>query len=629
VSAATKLSRTVRTASIGESPNVDPVARPEEVEADGQLVPLLRAHSRRATYSTDPDHARRLIAKTGSLSVDLETRGLHPHSTADAAIGAVIVRTGGKNFIFREIPEWWPEVYSDPDTRKIGHNLKFDSMWMIEFCPGDQGLPVARNLQDTMLKSQLVHRYKTPIGAKKAGNPEAWEPNDLKSVLVERLGVSIGKEIDHDVTDWTGDWSDDMIEYMLQDIEYLDDLNANLDREILKSGQERAAWIEMNSVFATAWMTLNGLTPNIDAWVESIESWKADQNHLLWHLQRKWPGVDNYNSPAQLVRTSGPLFGGEPLPNTRKSTLKQLSSAFPAVAMLLDQRKLATYLKNWGGRYLRDYVCALCGKFHPGWHQIGTETSRYSCSRPNLQQIPRVPEFRRLFVASPGCSLASLDYSAIEVLTAAVFAEEYKLMEACRSGDPHLATARMISGDDSITKSDPRRQNAKIANFGLLFGGGAEGLVKQALDLFDVTMSLQEAQAVMGKYYAIYPGLKKTKNWAYRAMEVPDKAVVQTNAVGFRRYLEGYKRKPTSWLNTWIQSTAQYGIKTAMHYLQEARLLPFVCGQIHDEILFEFPDNRAEAYAERARACMVRGMQDVLGPLAPITVDVNIGKVWL
>jgi DNA polymerase-1 len=501
-------------------------------------------------------------------------------------------------------------------------------MWMIEFCPGEYGLPVARNLQDTMLKSQLTHRYKTKTGAAKAGKPDLWQPNDLQAVLQEQLGVTIGKQIDHEVTDWTGPWSDDMIDYMLEDIGYLEDLNSTLDKQVQESGQERVSWIEMNSIFATAWMTLNGIQPNVSEWEQANREWKEEQLHLLWHLQKSWPGVDNYNSPAQLVASSAAVLGA-PLVNTKKATLKQLQGAFPAVSMLLDQRKRATYLKNWGPHYLRDYVCGMCGRFHPGWTQIGTETTRYSCSRPNIMQIPRAPEFRKLFVSAPGHSLASLDYSAIEVLTAAIFANEPKLIEACRSGDPHLATARLMSGDDTITKSDPRRQSAKIANFGLLFGGGAEGLVAQARDLFDVEMSLPEAQKIMRDYYQEFPGLKGDKESSVPGNGKSDAAVIQTNAVGLRRVLEGYNRKPTSWLNTWIQSTAQAGIKTAMMYLSEARLLPFVCGQIYDEILFEFPDEQAPELAERAKTCMLRGMQDVLGPHAPIHVDVNIGKVWL
>ena len=607
-------------------------------------------------YLGNPRHGRRFFDDATELrsrlsrrpsepiGIDLETKGLHPHSSPEAAVGAIIASVAGQKYILREFPEWWPELLADADRPKIMHNAKFDLMWMIEFCPSPDGQILARNIQDTMLKSQLVSEYRTKSGAQKAGRADLWRGNDLKTVLEDRLGVTISKSIYHEDTtevdeetgeevfhrgvDWTGEWSDEMIEYMLEDISYLVPLNDKLDKEIRKQGQERASWIENNAVFATAWMTLNGIKPDVVGWSAAITDWQ-EQHHETWiRLQEQWPGVDNFNSPKQLVESSAQVLGGRLL-NTKKATLKQLAGSFPPVATLLEQRHLATRLKNWGPHFLEAYVCGQCSRFHPGWNQIGTETSRPSCWKPNLLQFPRAPEFRGNVVAEPGYVIASLDYSAIEVLVAAVFAQEPRLIEACATGDPHLATARMIANDDTIVKSDPRRQYAKIANFGLLFAGGADGLVTQARDLFDVMMTKGEAMGVMERYFRLYPGLKRTKNLAYRAMESDDLRVTVVNAVGFRRYLENYNRKATSWLNTWIQSTAAYGMKSTFRYFNEAMLTPFILGQVYDEVLFEFPEDCASELAQQAKLCMIRGMQDVLGQNIPVTVDVNIGRCWL
>jgi DNA polymerase-1 len=187
----------------------------------------------------------------------------------------------------------------------------------------------------------------------------------------------------------------------------------------------------------------------------------------------------------------------------------------------------------------------------------------------------------------------------------------------------------MISGDPDMKKSDPRRQNAKIANFGLLFGGGRDGLIMQARDLFDTILSEEEATRMMRDYFQLYPGLMRTRSMAYDAMQSNRDRVTLVNGVGMRRYLEGYNRKPTSWLNTWIQSTAAYGMKSSFQYLNEALLTPFVLGQVYDEVLFEFPEEHAEDFAARAKACMIRGMKDVLGQNIPVIVDVNIGRTWL
>jgi DNA polymerase I len=624
-----------------------------------------RAPLKLARYSTDPDELQRAIAlhPSGSVAVDLETKGLHPHATVDAAIGAVIVEHAGVQYILRELPSWWPELLADASVPKIMHNAKFDLMWMIEFCPSPDGQVVARNIQDTLLKSQITHDYRTKSGAQKAGRPLLWQPNDLKSVLQENLGVEIAKSIHHEDVyepdevaiianldlpkserlpvnqlkrlvhkgvDWTGEWSPEMIDYMLEDISYLAPLNAALDKKILAEGQERASWIEQDAVFATAFMMLNGIKPDVSSWRDFITEWQQQHHEILGELLELWPGVENFNSPKQLVESSAQVLGGR-LHDTSKATLKQLSGNFPAVAKLLEQRHLATRLKNWGPHYLAEHVCMVCERFHPGWNQIGTETSRPSANRPNLLQIPRAAEFRALFVADVGNLIASLDYSAIEVLVAGVFANEPRLIEACATGDPHLATARMITGKAEMTKkSHPdERQMAKIANFGLLFGGGRDGLIIQARDLFDTILTPGQAEMIIQQYFRLYPRLRITKDLAYRAMEVESDRITVTNRVGFRRYLEGFNRKPTSWLNTWIQSTAQAGMKSSFRYLNEAKLTPFILGQIYDEILFEFPEECAEDFAARAKACMIRGMKDVLGENIPVVVDVNIGKTWL
>lgn len=542
----------------------------------------------------------------------------------------MICEVAGQVFILRELPGWWPDLLADASRPKILANARFDLMWMIEFCPDPRGQVHARNIQDVMLKSQLVHDYRTYMGAIRAGRRDCWKGNDLQSILQEFLGVEIAKTIDHETTDWTGPWSPDMIAYMLEDIAFLSPLNDKLDELLREQGQEQAAWIEMNAVFATAFMGLNGIKPDISAWEAAIEDWKAQHSVVLKELLALWPGVANFNSPKQIMATATGVLGG-PLLNTTKSNLKQLVGIHPPVAKLLEQRHLVTRIKNWGSKYLKNYVCEICSRFHPNWRQIGTETSRPSCSQPNILQIPRAAEFRALFIAEPGYLIASLDYSAIEVLVAGVYAKEPKLIEACATGDPHLQTARDISGNQLMTKqSHPEeRQSAKIANFGLLFGGGKDGLIGQARDLFDVLLSDEQAEKIIKDYFTLYPGLRKTRNDAYRAMDEKGDRITVENKIGFRRHLEGHNRKATCWLNSWIQSTAAYGMKQSFLHINEAGLTPFVLGQVYDEILFEFPEEKADELAKQARACMVQGMRDVLGPNVPVVVAIDIGPTWV
>lgn len=576
----------------------------------------------------------------------------------------MIVRANNHNYIFRELPEWWPEVLADEDTRVTATNAQFDLTWMIDhFYKRGVVLHQIKNVRDPMILSQLANTYRTRVGAANAGNPGAFEPNDLAYMLAKYEGIEIKKAIDHDKTDWTGVWSREMVEYMLEDIEYLDPLGNTLDEEISKQEMEHVAWIEQNTIPATAWMRYNGIQADIPAWRVAQADWREHAEHLFrYHLKKMWPGVHNFNSPKQIVAASNQVLGA-PLPNTKRSTLEQLAQHYESVEVLLEFRHFQTRLKMWGpskpakGKkkevpgFLEQYVCVVCSRFHPDWRQIGTETARYSCSSPNLQQIPRAPEFRKLFIAPEGMALASLDYSAIEVLAAAVYAKDQNLLAACATGDPHTAVAKMIYNLgktydaweelDAATKK-LLRQNAKIANFGLLFGGGAAGLVIQARDLFKVHITEDEAKAMIQEYYTLFPNLRYTKNKAYREMDSHLPAIEIRNAVNFRRTLERLNRKPTSYLNSWIQSSAGHGLKSSIPYLMGAGLLPFLCLQVHDELVFEFPgdparddndeliDKDLEALVYTARDCMIQGMRDVLGQDLHVNVDTKaVGSVWL
>jgi hypothetical protein len=141
---------------------------------------------------------------------------------------------------------------------------------MIQHFQGD--LPFIRNTTDTMIQSQLLHDYRTRMGAIKAGFPGKWQPNDLKSVLAERLDVSISKRsITRPPTGPAPGL--DMIDYMLEDIVHLEKLADVQDGLLMRQGQERANWIEQRTVPATAWMSYNGLKPDLDLWREKLPAW--------------------------------------------------------------------------------------------------------------------------------------------------------------------------------------------------------------------------------------------------------------------------------------------------------------------------------------------------------------------
>jgi DNA polymerase-1 len=209
----------------------------------------------------------------------------------------------------------------------------------------------------------------------------------------------------------------------------------------------------------------------------------------------------NWNSPDQVLAVLRQL--GLHIPNTSKETLWPYRHDYPIVGMLLAYRKAAkrasTYGKNW-----EKYINPTTGRIHAQWHQIGADTGRMACAKPNLQNIPRDPAYRRCFVPREGNVFIKSDYPQIELRIAAELSGDPDMIAAFQRGDDiHRWVASKITGKplEEITKEE--RQRGKAANFGLLYGQGAEGLRDLAEQDYDVILSLQEAETLRRQWLVL------------------------------------------------------------------------------------------------------------------------------
>ena len=143
---------------------------------------------------------------------------------------------------------------------------------------------------------------------------------------------------------------------------------------------------------------------------------------------------------------------------------------------------------------------------HPG-HGAG----RFSCSDPNIQQLPADAELRGLVRADAGRLLVCADYSQIELRIAALLSEDPTLLAAYSAGeDLHAQTAKALCGDAT------QRQLGKCANFGLLFGSGAAGLQTFAKNKYGVDMTLAEAIGHRNRFFRTYAGLRQWQEESIR-----------------------------------------------------------------------------------------------------------------
>ena len=270
-------------------------------------------------------------------------------------------------------------------------------------------------------------------------------------------------------------------------------------------------------------------------------------------------------------------------------------------------------------------------RLHTTFNQTATTTGRLSSTDPNLQNIPIRTELgreiRACFIADDGMQLVSADYSQVELRILAHISGEQALRNIfAAGGDVHTETAATIF---TVTPGeiDPgMRSKAKMVNFGIVYGLSAFGMADR------LNIPQEEAAEFIDRYLGRFPQVK----------EFIDKTIGQATADGYVRTLLGRIRRipelrSSNWqtrqlgerlaVNTVIQGTAADIIKIAMvradKALRGSRTKLVL--QIHDELLFEAPDNEAGEVAEIVRNEMAAAFE--LDP--PLAVDVGIGSNWL
>ncbi len=325
-------------------------------------------------------------------------------------------------------------------------------------------------------------------------------------------------------------------------------------------------------------------------------------------------------------------------PSTDEEVLSELALDYPLPKLLLEHRSLSK-LKGTYTDKLPRMINPQTGRVHTHFSQASVVTGRLASSEPNLQNIPvRSEEGRKIrtaFIAPPGHSIVSADYSQIELRIMAHLSGDERLLEAFAQGeDVHRATAAEIFGITPLEVGPDQRRVAKSINFGLIYGMSAFGLARQ------LGLERSAAQTYIERYFARYPGVAQYMEEARETAR--QKGYVET-AFGRRlwfpdiRSSNGNRRQGAerAAINAPMQGTAADLIKMAMIAVQDwltppADALPRstrktrLILQVHDELLLEVPD---EELAE-VRAQLPRLMCQVAELKVPLVVEIGIGPNW-
>ncbi len=351
----------------------------------------------------------------------------------------------------------------------------------------------------------------------------------------------------------------------------------------------------------------------------------------------------NIGSPKQLGDI---LFGKMGLPGGKKtatgawstdaSTLDDLANEGVDLAKrILDWRQLAK-LRSTYTEALPEYINPKTNRVHTSYAMASTSTGRLSSTDPNLQNIPvRTEDGRRIrtaFIATPGNTLISADYSQIELRVLAHIADIPQLKKAFEEGlDIHAMTASEMFNVPIEGMESAVRRRAKAINFGIIYGISAFGLSNQ------LSISREEAGEYIRTYFKRFPGIRdymdatkaKARANGYvetifgRRMHFPR---INSPNPSEKAFLERAS------INAPIQGSAADIIRRAMVRMQpaldEAGLKARMLLQVHDELIFECPESEAAVTCEVVKTVMAGAPEPVIKLAVPLQVDAHFAQNW-
>lgn len=398
--------------------------------------------------------------------------------------------------------------------------------------------------------------------------------------------------------------------------------------------------IEMPLIKVLAEMELNGIKINTKAIAKLLKSTNAELEKLEDKIYKLAEVSFNINSPQQLgevlfnkLALKGKVrkTGGGKL-STAAPELEKLRDEHPIINLILEQRELqklkTTYIEPF------PQLVASDGRIHTTYNQAGAATGRLASQDPNLQNIPIKTklgqEFRKVFIAEDGYKLVSFDYSQLELRIAAHIAKDQKMIEIFKKGeDIHTRTASEIFEVEPSKVTKEMRRQAKVLNFGIIYGMGAMGFSRAS------GVDRQRAREFIAKYFAEFSGVARYME------EIKDKAkrdgYVETIFGRRRQLLDIYSTMPQiqaaaerAAINHPIQGTNADLIKLAMSKIYDyihSSLEKNVCRmllQVHDELVFEIK----EAKLKQVTPEIKKIMENIHKLAVPLVVDVKSGDNW-
>jgi DNA polymerase-1 len=571
-----------------------------------------------------------LLEKSKEFVFDTETDSLEARTAPLCGI-SLAINEGEAWYVTKELVPLFKDVLENEKIGKMGHNIKYDTEVLLNV-----GIKVAPATFDSMIASYCLSANTRNHGLDNLVFTLLGHEMVPIEALIGRNGPNQKVMSEVDLAD--------VAEYSCEDADYTLRL-INLFRPKLKEvgGPNRVfEEIEIPLIPVLVEMEMAGIKIDVKLLKELAVKLGRRVNTLEKQICELAGEDFNVGSPAQLQEI---LFKKLQLPtvgigriqsglSTAADELEKLVDKHPIIVKIQEFRELSK-LKNTYLDTLPKLLDKETGRLHTSYNQIGTTTGRLSSSDPNLQNIPIRTEIgaeiRKAFVAERGKLLVGADYSQVELRIAAHVARDKVMQQVFKDGkDIHTETASFALRipKEQITKK--QRSQAKELNFGVLYGMGASSFARAS------GVSLGDAQGFIAEYMRTYRGIAEYMQEA-KALAV-SQGYVET-IYGRRSYLPDINSG-----NSMIRSAAERAsinhpiqgsegdiIKRAMIAVQEkisegkgvfmdVKMLL----QVHDELIFEVPKERAENFATEIKP-LLEGLEKLS---VPLVVDVKIGKNW-
>jgi DNA polymerase I len=554
---------------------------------------------------TDADFLIEVISpffNTDSLAIDLKTTGPDPHSDTIR-----LIQIAGENgpaviIDFMEMGAASIEpvkLLLASNSEKVFHNAKSSLKFLKKIAINVNG-PIF----DTMLAAQVLSCGDTSepsLGGLSEKYLREFLPND-------KLG------------DWGKDLGRHHFSAAARDAGIILRLKSALAGQLQNVGLVDVAELEFGCLPAVVEMELSGMLIDLDTLGPLAERLDTEKQRLQGILSREFGDI-NLNSAPQLLPAL--QNKGIRVPDTKSESLLPFVADYPFVADLIQYRKISHAIQNFTEK-LPNHVNPQTGRIHPSFNQLGAATGRFSCTDPNLQGIPRSKEFRRCIKAEAGHKLVIADYSQIELRIVAEISGDQRMIQAYQDGlDLHRLTASLLSGKhlDQVTAED--RQSAKAVNFGLIYAMGADGLRGYAKVVYNVDLTIEEAQRFRNTFFQSYSGIAA---W-HRSTSL--RSASETKTLSGRRRQWPFPAKITELLNTPVQGTSADILKIALGNLPEALhgTGAKIVACVHDEIILEVPEEKTEEAATILKGVMESAGKRFLKQV-PVLAEPIVANSW-